>query len=194
MLGQKKIPYLAKEPLLKKKRLGYSIFVPYAWYPLKKDSWIACFAPSTPLEPFNNTSWALAMLSFKLLMSKLMYFTLYILNCTHPWHTFMWEYINMSNYIIIKWALFYQIIYIYSYRCTFYILRKLWNVQMCCNFHKKIGLILHNLIEYGHHMNMESPMVLAHSCFGRFTKWFIITLSNLWTNDTSFHHFFCPIF
>jgi hypothetical protein len=38
MLGQKKIPYLAKEPLLKKKRLGYSIFVPYAWYPLKKDS------------------------------------------------------------------------------------------------------------------------------------------------------------
>jgi hypothetical protein len=61
-------------------------------------------------------------------------------------------------------------------------------------FIKKFGLNLHNLIEYGHHMNMESPMALAHSCFGRFTKWFIITLSNLWTNDTSFHPFLLPIF
>jgi hypothetical protein len=65
---------------------------------------------------------------------------------------------------------------------------------MCCNFHKKIGLILHNLIEYGHRMNMESPMALAHRRFGRFTKWFIITLYNLWTIDTSFHHFFCQFF
>jgi hypothetical protein len=32
---------------------------------------------------------------------------------------------------------------------------------MCCNFYKKIGLVLHNLIEYGHHMIMESPMALA---------------------------------
>jgi hypothetical protein len=122
------------------------------------------------------------MLSFKLLMSKLMYFTLYILNCTHPWHTFMCEYINMSNSIIIKWALFYQIIYIYIYMHILPI-KKIVKCTNCCNFRKKIGLILHNLIEYGHHMNMESPMVLAHSCFGRFTKWFIITLSNLWTDE-----------
>ncbi len=33
-------------------------------------------------------------------------------------------------------------------------------------------------------------MALVHSHFVRVTKWFIIILSNLWTNDTSFHQFF----